>query len=150
MAEYGDMRSILETLTEHGARTQDADELTAAVRVGLGRAIMQGIYPADKDVEVLALDPQLEQMLSQTTATRGADGPALEPGLAERILKQASQFAASREQLGQPCVLLAPPAMRALLARFLRRAAPQLKVLSQSEVPDNRLVKVIGILGGRA
>ncbi|MFN0314247.1 MAG: flagellar biosynthesis protein FlhA [Burkholderiales bacterium] len=145
-----DMRSILETLAEHAPRTQDAEELTGAVRVGLARAIVQGIFPADKDVEVLALDPQLEQMLSQAATTRGAEGPGLEPGLAERILKQAGSFTQEREQLGQPAVLLVSPTLRSLLARFLRRAAPQLKVLSQSEVPDSRIVKVIGLLGGRA
>ncbi len=145
-----DMRTILETLTEHAARTQDADELTAAARVGLSRAIIQGIYPAEKDIEVLALDAQLEQMLTQAAATRGAEGPGIEPGLAERILKQAGSFVQGREQLGLPSVLLVPAAIRALLARFLRRATPQLKVLSQSEVPDNRIVKVIGVLGGRA
>jgi flagellar biosynthesis protein FlhA len=145
-----DMRTILETLTEHAARTQDAEELTAATRVGLSRAIVQGIYPTGRDVEVISLEPQLEQMLTQAAATRGAEGPGFEPGLAERILQQAGSFAQGREQLGQPAVLLTPPSLRALLACFLRRAAPQLKVLSQAEVPDNRIVKVIAVLGARA
>lgn len=145
-----DMRSILESLAEHGARTQDADELTSAVRVALARAIVQGIYPAEREIEVMTLDAPVEQMLTQAAGTRGAEGPGLEPGLAERILKQASGFAASREQMGQPAVLMVPPLLRAMLARFFRRAAPQLKVLSQSEMPDSRVVKVIGVLGGRA
>ena len=53
-----------------------------------------------------------------------------------------------REQLGQPSVLLVPGPLRGLLSRFLRRSAPQLKVLSQSEIPDNRTIKVVGVLGG--
>ncbi len=72
----------------------------------------------------------------------------MEPGLAERLMRHARQLPQAREQLGQPAVLLVPPILRNLLARFLRRAAPQLKVLSQAEVPDNRMVKVVAVLGG--
>jgi flagellar biosynthesis protein FlhA len=143
-----DMRTILECLAEHAARIQDADELTAAVRVALSRAILQQVYGGARELEVFTLEPQIEQMLVQASATRGAEGPGLEPGLAERLMRQASQLAQSREQLGQPAVLLVPPALRNLMARFLRRAAPQLKVLSQAEIPDNRSIKVVGLVGG--
>jgi flagellar biosynthesis protein FlhA len=145
-----DMRTILETIAEHGVRTQDAEELTAAARVRLSRAIVQQIFGGSRELEVVSLDPQLENMLLQASQTRGAEGPGLEPGLAERLLRQAGQVAQQREQLGQPAVLLVPAALRGLLSRFLRRAAPQLKVLSQSEVPDNRSVKVVALLGGAA
>ena len=143
-----DMRSILECLAEHAGRTQDADELSAAVRVVLARAILQEITGGARDLEVFTLEPQLEQMLTQASLSRGAEGPGLEPGLTERLLEQAGQLTRAREQLGQPAVLLVPPVLRNLLARFLRRAAPQLKVLSQAEVPDNRMVKVVAVLGG--
>ncbi len=143
-----DMRTILETLAEHAPRTQDVDELTAAVRVALSRAILQNVFGGTRELEVYTLDPQLEQMLTQASQTRGAEGPGLEPGLAERLLRQATQIAQQREQLGQPSVLLVPAPLRNLLARFLRRAAPQLKVLSQSEIPDNRTIRVVGVVGG--
>jgi flagellar biosynthesis protein FlhA len=145
-----DMRTILESIAEHGVRTQDPDELTAAARVRLSRAIVQQIFGASPEVEVISLEPQLENMLLQASQTRGAEGPGLEPGLAERLLRQASQVTQTRDQIGQPAVLLVPPALRGLLSRFLRRAAPQLKVLSQSEIPDNRTVKVVALLGGAA
>jgi len=142
------MRSILECLAEHAGRTHDADELSSAVRVVLARAILQDITGGARDLEVFTLEPQLEQMLTQASLIRGAEGPGLEPGLTERLLEQASRLARAREQLGQPAVLLVPPVLRNLLARFLRRAAPQLKVLSQAEVPDNRMVKVVAVLDG--
>jgi flagellar biosynthesis protein FlhA len=143
-----DMRTILEVLAEHSARTQDPDELTAAVRVRLARAIVQQIFGSALEIEVISLDAQLENMLMQASQTRGAEGPGLEPGLAERLLRQAGQAAQSRDQIGQPAVLLVPAVLRGLLSLFLRRAAPQLKVLSQSEIPDNRTVKVVAVLGG--
>jgi flagellar biosynthesis protein FlhA len=143
-----DMRSILECLAEHADRTRNADELSAAVRVVLARAIVQDITGGARDLEVFTLEPQLEQMLTQAGQVSGGEGPGLEPGLAERLLEQAGQLTRAREQLGRPAVLLVPPMLRNLLARFLRRAAPQLKVLSQAEVPDNRIVKVVAVLGG--
>jgi flagellar biosynthesis protein FlhA len=143
-----DMRTILEAIAEHAPRTQDSDELTAAVRVALSRAILQSVFGAARELEVYTLEPQLEQMLTQASQVRGAEGPGLEPGLAERLLRQAGQVTQQREQLGQPAVLLVPPTLRNLLSRFLRRAAPQLKVLSQAEVPDNRTIRVVGVLGG--
>jgi flagellar biosynthesis protein FlhA len=143
-----DMRTILETMAEHAPRTQEPDDLTAAARVALGRAILQQIFGSARELEVIALEPQLEQMLTQASQVRGAEGPGLEPGLAERLLRQAGQLAQARDQLGLPAVLMAPPVLRTLLSRFLRRAAPQLKVLSQSEIPDNRVVKVVATLGG--
>ena len=142
-----DMRSILECLAEHADRARNADELSAAVRVVLARAILQDITGGARDLEVFTLEPQLEQMLTQAGQVSGGEGPGLEPGLAERLLEQASQLTRAREQLGRPAVLLVPPMLRNLLARFLRRAAPQLKVLSQAEVPDNRMVKVVAVLG---
>ncbi|MCW5620029.1 MAG: flagellar biosynthesis protein FlhA [Burkholderiales bacterium] len=143
-----DMRSILECLAEHATRTQDAEELSQAVRVALGRSIVQQIYGGTREMEVFSLDPQLEQILTQASQVRGGEGPGLEPGLAERLLQQASQLSQAREQLGQPSVLLVPPVLRTLLARFLRRAAPQLRVISQAEVPENRVIKVVATLGG--
>ncbi|GAB1414386.1 hypothetical protein MASR1M97_31220 [Candidatus Desulfobacillus denitrificans] len=53
-----DMRSIVETIAEHAPRTQDAAELTAQVRVALGRSIVQQLYPGNADLSVMALDPR--------------------------------------------------------------------------------------------
>jgi flagellar biosynthesis protein FlhA len=43
--------------------------------------------------------------------------------------------------------LLVQHSLRAMLARFLRRSLPQLKVLSYAEVPDTRNVKVVNLIG---
>jgi flagellar biosynthesis protein FlhA len=52
--------------------------------------------------------------------------------------------------MGHTPVLLVPGPLRALLARFLRRAIPQLKVLSHSEVPDSKTIKVTSLVGAPA
>ncbi|MBZ0091048.1 MAG: flagellar biosynthesis protein FlhA [Burkholderiales bacterium] len=142
-----DMRTIIETLADFGARTQDAEELTAAVRGALGRAIMQQIYPGVSEIQVIALDPGLENLLLQAAKTQMGGG--LEPGLAENLLKQTESVVQQQEQIGLPAVLLVPAPLRVLLSRFLRRVAPQLKVISHTEVPENMNIKVNAVLGTR-
>ena len=145
-----DMRTIIETLAEHASRTQNVDELASQVRVALGRAIMQQIYPGENELQVIALDPGLENIMMQATLASGGEGGAgLEPGLAENLLTQAQAMVQSQEQLGLPAVLLVQAPLRGLLSRFLRRAVPQLKVISHAEVPDSKTIRVTAVLGGR-
>jgi flagellar biosynthesis protein FlhA len=139
-----DMRTIIETLAEHAPRTQDPLELTTQVRVALGRAIVQQLYPAGNDMPVMALHPDLERLLGQ--AMQGGN-TGIEPGLADTLLRETAAAVRQQEERGQPAVLLVPTTLRWLLSRFLRRALPQLKVLSNAEVPDNKVIKVTHIIG---
>lgn len=142
-----DMRSIIEALSAHAARTQDAAELTAEVRIALGRAITQQIFPGASDVQVIALDPGIERMLMQAAAT---DSAVIEPTLADNLQRSVQAAATQQEQIGLPSVLLVPQPLRVLLSRFLRRSISQLQVLSHNEVPDTRSIKVAAIAGGRS
>ncbi len=144
-----DMRSILEVLAEHGARVQDPLELTSRVRQGLGRSILQSLFPGDTEVQVIALEPTLERILMQAMAG-GADGGAIEPSLADGLLRQTAEVAQRQEDIGLPPVLLVPPQLRWLLSRFLRRSVPSLKVLSNTEVPESRTIRVSAMVGGAA
>lgn len=60
-----DMRTILETLAEHAPIQSDPHELTAVVRVALGRAITQQWFPGKDEVHVIGLDTPLERLLLQ-------------------------------------------------------------------------------------
>jgi flagellar biosynthesis protein FlhA len=141
-----DLRSIVEALAEHAARTQDAQELTALVRVSLGPAIVQALYGAADELQVIVVEPELERVLHQALAS-GSDGLGIEPGLAEGVLRGASAAVTRQEGLGQPPALLVPDKLRGPLARMLRRAVPQLRVLGHAEIPDSRTIRVSSILG---
>jgi len=144
-----DMRTILEVLADQAGRTQDAEQLTAAVRVALCRAITQNLFPGNTEIQAIAIEPHLESILMQATQTPGVEGPGLEPGLADQLLRGVSDAATQQEQLGIPAVLLVPAPLRALMARFLRRSVPQLNVLSHAEVPDGRMIRVSHMIGGK-
>ncbi len=139
-----DMRTIIETLAEHAAVQTDPHELTSVVRVALGRAITQQWFPGTGEVQVIGLDTTLERLLLQ--ALQGGGG--LEPGLADRLMAQAQGALDHQESLGAPPVLLVNHPLRALLARFLRRNMPQLMVISNLELSDNRNIRMTSTIGG--
>lgn len=140
-----DLRSILETLAEHIVRTQNIDELTAAVRVALGRAIVHQLFPGENELQVVTLEPQLENILLSAVSGNAQGG--LEPGLAERVLKQASELSDQLEQQGLSTVLIAPAQLRPMLSRFLRRSIPGLRVIAHTEIPDSKTIRIVGMLG---
>lgn len=144
-----DMRTIIETLAEHVIHTQDTSELTSLVRVALGRAIVQQLFPGVSELSVMSLDVNLERLLSQAIQTGGPDAIGLEPGLAQTIITQTELASRHQEQMGLTPVLVVPAALRLLLARFLRRALPQLRVLSHAEVPESKTIRVTSLVGGQ-
>jgi flagellar biosynthesis protein FlhA len=145
-----DLRSILETLSENILQTQDINELTGLVRIALGRAIVQQLFPGTNELSVMTLDTHLERLLMQALQTGGPDGVGFEPGLADTIISQTEQASRHQEQMGLIPVLVVPAALRLLLARFLRRALPQLRVLAHTEIPESKIIKVTSLVGGQS
>jgi flagellar biosynthesis protein FlhA len=143
-----DLRTIVEVLTEHAPRTQDATELTARVRQELGASIVQHIFGGLPELPVLVLEPELEKLLQQ--ALGGGASLGIEPGVADILVREAQQATRRQEILGHPPVLLTPDAIRKPLARLLRRSAPQLRVLAHAEIPDSRSIRVTSVLGAPA
>jgi len=144
-----DMRTIIESLSEHAGRTQDANDLTAYVRVKLGRAIVQQLFPGSSEMSVMSLDNHLENLLMQAMQSNG-ESTSIEPGLAETLARQTEIAAQQQEQMGMTPVLIVSPQLRAALARFLRRAIPNLRVLSHEELPDSKTIRVTNLIGGSA
>jgi len=141
------VRGIVESLAEHAAQSQDPDALTAAVRVALGRQIVQDISGLGAELPVITLAPELEQILLQSLSGVPAAGAALEPGLADRLQKSVAETSRRQEMLGESATLLVPPPLRPWLARFVQHAAPGMRVLAYTEIPDNRRVRLVSSLG---
>jgi flagellar biosynthesis protein FlhA len=140
------LRSVLEALAEHSGRIQDPQALVAQVRIALSRQIVQDIVGISQELPVITLDPGIEQMLGNSVGTAGGS-PGLEPGLAERLQGHLVEAARRQEVAGQPAVLLVPPALRPILARFLRATVPQMHVLAWNEIPDSRRVRLVSTIG---
>jgi flagellar biosynthesis protein FlhA len=143
-----DMRSIVECLAEHASTVTDPAELARRIRVHLAPAIVQQIYGPVKELDVIALDPELERLVTQ--ALMSPHGAALDPGVADTLSRSAADTARKQEDLGVPACLLVPDLIRAPLARLLKRAAPRLKVLGHSEIPETHSIRIGSIIGATA
>jgi flagellar biosynthesis protein FlhA len=143
-----DMRSIVECLAEHAATVTDPVELTQRVRVHLAPAIVQQIYGPSRELDVIAMDPDLERLVTQ--ALTSPHGAALDPGVAEVMTRRAAETARQQEDMGLPACLLVPDPIRNAMARLLKRAAPRLKVLSHSEIPETHSIRIASIIGATA
>jgi flagellar biosynthesis protein FlhA len=143
-----DMRTIAETLAEASVNSQEADTLTAAVRVALRRLITQQINGLTDDLPVITLDPELEQLLLQSYNNNPAAGLVIEPGLSARLHESLFETVQKQEQVGQPSVLLTAPQLRPSMARMFKTSIPQLKVLAFNEIAENKQLRVIASIGG--
>ena len=123
--------------------------MSAAVRVALGRAIVQHLYGAAPELAVIAIDPELERMLHQVLGAAGGDGGGLEPELAETLAREIATAAQQQEATGKSPVLLVADRLRLAISRLMRRAAPSLAVLAHSEIPDARTIRVSVTVGGK-
>jgi flagellar biosynthesis protein FlhA len=141
------LRTICESLAELAPKTQDPIVLVAAVRVALGRSIVQNIGGLRQELPVITLDPALEQVLQDSMASGGDSSPGFEPGLADRIQTALADSTRRQEAAGEPAVLLVAPKIRPWIARLMRHSTPSLAVLAYNEIPENRRIRVIAAVG---
>jgi flagellar biosynthesis protein FlhA len=139
-----DMRTIVETLSDVSAKTQDPEQLTAYVRPKLGRMIVQELVEMKDNLPVMTLAPDLEQLL-HNVLTNGAPGQSvvIEPGLAESLFAALREAGRVVEDDGNPAVLVVAPSIRPWLSKMVRHRIPEMTVLSYTEIPDDQAVKVI-------
>jgi len=139
-----DMRTIAEALTEASTRTQDPEQLTAIVRPKLGRMIMQNLIDGDNSLQVMTLEPTLEQLLHNVLQQSQPGQPVvMEPTLAENLFAALREGSRAVEDMGHPAVLVVSPVIRGWLSKAARFRVNDLTVLSYSEIPDDQAVKVI-------
>ena len=86
-----DMRSIVESLAEHAATVTDPAELARRIRIHLAPSIVQQIYGPVHELDVIALEPELERLVTQ--ALNSPHGAALDPGVADTLSRSAAESA---------------------------------------------------------
>jgi flagellar biosynthesis protein FlhA len=143
-----DMRTVVETLADGASRTTDAAELTALVRAALRASIAQTLFGSARELPVIALDQDLEKVLTQSLGAPG-EAVAFEPGLVDLLQRGAAAAAKRQEDAGLTPTLLVPDRLRVPLARLLKRSAPRLRVLGHAEIPESSAVRVSNVLGAR-
>ena len=139
-----DMRSILETISESATLSKDPSTLTALVRSRLGRLIVQQLNNGDSELEVMTLQPELEQLLCNlVSAAPSPEDVALEPDLSSSLFAVINDSIDAMEAEDKVAVLVVSPLIRSWLAKLLRRTAKRITVLSYREIPDDQSVSIV-------
>jgi flagellar biosynthesis protein FlhA len=134
---------ILETLADAARVSKDIDYLTERVRGALSRHI-SAEYAEDGLLSVITVDPRLEALLAEAVR-RGEDAYSLlDPNTVTRIYASLTKQMQVAQAAGLAPIVLASPSVRLALKRLTERAAPQLVVLSYSEIAPGLRVESIG------
>jgi flagellar biosynthesis protein FlhA len=139
-----DMRSILETLSDVAPYTKSHDTLTNYVRAKLGRLIIQQLCDPLDTLEVMTLEPNLEQMLTDLVKSASTiEEVTLEPNLAQTLIEALSEEANAAQANEKAAVLIVSPTIRTWLSLFIGKLKKELSILSYREVPDDQPIKII-------
>jgi flagellar biosynthesis protein FlhA len=144
------MEAILETLSDAGRSTKDAQQLTELVRQRLGAAICQQLVGEASALTVLTLDPGIEVELlarMQNAMAEGGMQPfVLEPKMAEQLIARLVSHAERMMKTNMLPVLLCAPELRRHVRALAVRVLPHLRVLSMAEIPHNIELKSFAVV----
>ncbi|CAG9246873.1 flagellar biosynthesis protein FlhA [Burkholderia diffusa] len=147
-----DVVTIATTLLEHAETAGDSILLAAEVRCALRREIVAGIVGHRRDVPAFGLAVDIESALlaalaqAQQSGKVALDHFAIAPELLTNLQRAMPGARERMRSLGHAPILIGPPLLRPLLARYARVFAPGLHVLSYNEIPEQRQIEVIGTL----
>lgn len=127
---------IVEHLADLARTQKDPAELTELVRQRMSYAICNQLRGRHNDLAVLSLDPRVEnQIATSVGAGSGRSGIAVEPKLAEQIIRKLVPLSEEMFRQGRAPVLLCGGETRRHLRSLTRRSIPKLSILSVSEIP---------------
>ncbi len=143
-----DLLTIVETLADYAPVTKDPEVLTEYCRQRLARGIIRSILgPGVKDLYVLTLDPQVEDVITASVQqTEHGTYLSMEPDQVQAILNGLQEQIEKFNQLSQPPVILCSPVVRRHLRRVVERFLPSLVVLSHNELVPELNVHSLGVV----
>ena len=141
------LEAIAETLADNGRATKDLGALTELVRQKLGAAICQSLMGEGAALNVLTLDPGIEQSLMQSVrAAEASTRIIVEPKFAELLLARLVAQSERMMKNNMMPVLLCSPDLRRHVRALAERVIPHMRILSLAEVPNSVNLKSFGAI----
>lgn len=142
-----DLVTILEALSDGVRVSRDQDYLTQYVRIALGRTICHMYTNHEGKIFVITLEPRLEQIIADAIQPVQEGGyPVLEPGKAQSIIGQLTNFWEKTSFEGMQPVVLCSAKVRMPFRRLIERYLPQLHVMSISELVADVEIESVGVV----
>ncbi|WP_425229206.1 flagellar biosynthesis protein FlhA [Sphingomonas sp.] len=142
-----EFRRIAGAIAIAAQRTQDADDLLELVRPQLGALIIQKLCGVREPLRVMTLEGQLEGLLGQAMRADTGRRHVIEPDLGRRIVDALQRAAAPLIAEAKPFALVVQPAIRVAIRKLVRTCLPDTPVLSFFEVPEEKAVEVVAVIG---
>src|SRR5690606_9147176 len=140
-----DLRTILESLAEHGPSSKDPDALTEYARQGLYRTITEKIKGSQGDVPLFTLDRAIEETVARSIIH--VDGGAqlnLDPKVTQTILAKLNEKIEEATSQGEKMVVLCSPVIRRHFKRLTEKFIPNMIVVSHNELSPEVNIRSLG------
>jgi flagellar biosynthesis protein FlhA len=127
---------VVEHLVDLARSQKDPAELTELIRQRLSYAICHKLRGKHNDLAVLSLDPRVENQIAASLGGNDGQGAiAVDPRLAEQVIRKLAPLSDGMFREGRAPVLLCGAELRRHMRSLTRRSIPKLSILSVSEIP---------------
>ena len=141
-----EFRRIAAAVAVAAQRSGHADEIIELIRPELGGLIIQKLCGVREPLRVMTLEGGLEGLLGQ--AMRADPGRhVIEPELGRRIVDAVSRAAQPLIDEAKPFALVVQPSIRVAIRKLVKTCLPDTPVLSFFEVPEEKQVEVVAVIG---
>jgi len=142
-----DLKKILEALSNLSDKKLSPDELSEAVRPAISSLLIQKISSVKDPLHVSTFNPDFEQMLISMSKKSGSEGLLIDPSLAKQMIQSIMEINEKMSAEGRALVIVTSPIIRKDLSILLRQHIDDIVVLSFTELPENKKVKVVATIG---
>ncbi|WP_243848422.1 flagellar biosynthesis protein FlhA [Sphingomonas insulae] len=142
-----EFRRIAQAISVAATRSADAEEIIELIRPELGQLIIQKLCGVREPLRVMTLEGQLEGLLGQAARADQSRRHVIEPDLGRRIVDALQQAAQPLIAEAKPFALVVQPAIRIAIRKLVKTVLPDTPVLSFFEVPEEKAVEVVAVIG---
>ncbi len=142
-----EFRRIAAAIAVAAQKTLDAEEIIEAIRPELGALIIQKLCGVREPLRVMTLEGQLEGLLGQAIRSDPSRRHTIEPDLGRRIVEALQRAAQPLIAEAKPFALVVQPAIRLAIRKLVRSCMPDTPVMSFFEVPEDKSVEVVAVIG---
>ncbi len=142
-----EFRRIAAAIATHAPGAGSAEEIVEAIRPDLGALIIQKLCGVREPLRVMTLEGQLEALLGQAVRSDPANRHTIEPDLGRRIADAMQRAAQPLIAEAKPFALVVQPAIRIAMRKLVKTILPDTPVMSFFEVPEDKAVEVVAVIG---
>ena len=141
-----DLKRVLELLSNINTSNMSIVDIAETIRPALVGLLIQKICPINKELSVITLSPDMEQIIINALKDKNNTGLTLDPVFTQSMIKAIAKAYESASSEGENCILLTSPIIRRDLANVIRQNIEDLSVLAFTELPETRKIKVIATI----